>query len=110
MFRDRRFIPFLAAAGLALSACSHAVDIIQEKLKPYMGQPVSALFGRLGYPTRQDQIAGRKVYIWATGGTTEGTSYSCTIRVFVDAQDIIVSQDESGSWHGCGGYVQALNR
>jgi hypothetical protein len=63
----------------------------------------------LGYRTRQDLIAGRKVYVWFSGGMSEGTSYSCTIRVFVNEQDIITSWDGEGSLHGCGGYLERLN-
>jgi hypothetical protein len=63
MFRD---LPFVAAVGLALSAC--AMDMIKKGMTPYLGQPASALFSKLGYPTRQDQIAGKKFYIWTRGG------------------------------------------
>jgi hypothetical protein len=79
-------------------------------MKPYVGQPASALFKKLGFPTRQDQIAGQKVYVWATGQVVEGTSYGCTIRAIVGAQDIITQWDFQGNERGCGNYAMMLNR
>jgi hypothetical protein len=95
------------AVGLALSAC--AMDALSNRIKPYIGQPASVLFSKLGYPIREDHVAGKKFYVWAVGGMTEGTSYSCNIRVVVDEQDIIRSWDGYGSWKSCGDYIERLN-
>jgi hypothetical protein len=73
-----------------------------------MGQPASVLFSKLGYPTREDHVAGKKFYVWAVGGMTEGTSYSYNIRVVVDEQDVITSWDGYGSWKSCGDYIERL--
>jgi hypothetical protein len=44
-------------AALGLSAC--ATKTVNDKLKTYADQPASALIAKLGYPTRQDAIAGK---------------------------------------------------
>jgi hypothetical protein len=62
------------AASLALCACAGAM--IKEKMKPYVGQPASALIAKLGYPTREEQVAGQKVFVWSSGQVVEGTSYT----------------------------------
>jgi hypothetical protein len=105
---DRRLIPFLAAAGLALSAC--AGDAIKERMKVFVGLPASAVFSKLGYPQQQQEVAGKKIYAWTSGGMYRGTSHDCTFRVIVDAQDIITSWDVQGNEAQCGLYATALNR
>jgi hypothetical protein len=108
MFCDPRFIPVVAAAGLALSAC--AGDAIKERMKVFVGLPASAVFGKLGYPQQQQEVAGKKIYVWTSGGMYRGTSYDCTFRVIVDAQDIVTGWDVQGSEAQCGNYATALNR
>jgi hypothetical protein len=91
-----RFRAFWAMSlGIALSAC--ATDILKKGMTPYMGQPASALFSKLGFPTRQDEVAGTKIYVWTTGGMYKGSSVDCTFRVMVDAQDIITRWDVQGN-------------
>ena len=107
MFRDLHFLPVVAAAGLALSAC--AGDAIKERMKVFIGQPANAIFSKLGYPTRQDEVAGRKIYVWTSGGMYRGTSYDCTFRVNVDAQDIITGWDVQGNEAQCESFAQALS-
>jgi hypothetical protein len=74
----------------------------------YVGQPASVLIGRLGFPTRQDNVAGRKVYVWTAGQMVEGTSYACTIRAIVDDQDVINTWDYQGNEGGCRNYAAML--
>lgn len=76
----------------------------------YMGQPVSAVVERLGFPTSEQVIAGNKVYIWSTVRFDEGTSLSCKIRAIVDQQQIIIAWDLEGQEYGCAGYAARLNR
>lgn len=94
------------AIGFALSACAGAA--IKDKMPAYIGQPVSVLIGKLGFPTRQDTIAGQNVYIWTTGHMVEGTSYGCTIRAILDAQNIVSSWDYQGNEGGCAMYAANL--
>jgi hypothetical protein len=95
-------------AALTLAGC--AGSIIKDKMGAYVGQPASNLFGKLGYPTRDELVAGRKGYIWTTTYFDEGTSYQCKIRVFVDSADVIVGWDYEGNEGGCGRYAATLMR
>jgi hypothetical protein len=81
-------------------------------LKPYYGQPATALIAKLGYPTDQKTVADHKIYIWSTshlvgdeGGTTQ---YYCTIRAVLDPNDIITNFDWEGNLGGCDAYMQRL--
>jgi hypothetical protein len=74
----------------------------------YIGQPASALFNRLGLPTSEQTVAGRKVYIWNTSQLYEGTSVTCILRAIVDPQDIITDFDLSGTGGACGVYASRL--
>ena len=38
----------------------------------------------------------------------EGTSYACTIRAFVDNQDVIITWDFQGNEGGCANYASML--
>jgi hypothetical protein len=93
-------------AALALSGCAGAK--IKEQMPQYVGQPASALFAKLGYPTAEQTVAGSKVYIWSTTSLVDGTSYECKIRAIVDSRDIITSWDGEGNQGGCGRYASRL--
>jgi hypothetical protein len=94
------------AAGLAVAAC--AGQTIKDKLPAYMGQPIGALIAKLGFPTRQDMIAGQTVYVWTVNGMQEGTSYGCTIRAIVDAQNVMTRWDFQGNEGACTRYAASL--
>jgi hypothetical protein len=94
------------SACLALAAC--AGQAIKDKMPAYIGQPSSVLIGKLGFPTRQDTVAGRKVYIWTTSNLVDGTNYGCTIRAIVDDQDVIMTWDYQGNEGGCAHYASTL--
>jgi hypothetical protein len=81
---------------------------ILDKLPSYSGQPIGALVGKLGSPTRQDTVAGKTVYIWATGQAVDGASYICTIRATVDPQNTILATDFQGNEAGCSRYAAML--
>lgn len=94
------------AVCVAFSAC--AGQMIKDKLPAYVGQPINALIAKLGFPTRQDTIAGQTVYVWTTGGMVEGTSFGCTIRAIVDTQNVITRWDFQGNERGCANYASML--
>lgn len=101
-----RIVAFVTAIAVCLSAC--AGYAIKDKMSAYNGQPVSTLIDKLGFPTRQDTIAGQTVYIWTTGQMIEGTSYACTIRAILDSQNIITRWDYQGNEGGCARYASML--
>ena len=74
----------------------------------YIGRPVSDLINRLGFPTRQDTVAGRTVYVWTMGYLVEGTGYACTIRAILDQHNIVTSFDGYGNQGGCADYAAKL--
>ncbi|WEX79376.1 hypothetical protein PYH37_006266 (plasmid) [Sinorhizobium numidicum] len=125
-----------------LALISHAVAsgcTTMEDARPAMqglkGQPVQAAFAKLGYPDEEQNIAGRKIYVWHTSSsgtymvpttntattyvngqaiysTVEGTlmqSYedSCKLRLIASRGGII----EEWDWHdnnGCERYAAQL--
>jgi hypothetical protein len=93
-------------AALALSGCS--TGKIKEQMPQYVGQPASALFAKLGYPTSEQTVAGSKVYIWTTTHLVDGTNYGCKIRAIVDSREIITSWDGEGNQGGCAHYASRL--
>jgi hypothetical protein len=101
-----RSLVLTALAALGLGGCAGAM--IKERMTPYTGQPVSALFAKLGYPTAEQTLAGNKVYIWANTRFVEGTSYQCKIRAIVDSREIITSWDYEGNEGGCSQYAYRL--
>jgi hypothetical protein len=79
--------PHARARRFGLAAC--AGQTIKDKMPAYVGQPASVLITKLGFPTRQDSVAGQTVYVWTTGQVVEGTSYACTIRAILDSQNVV---------------------
>jgi len=81
-------------------------------LSPLVGMPASVAFDKLGFPTDERMIAGRKVYIWSksqivSSGGDVG-EFKCTVRIFVDASETITSSDWSGNLGGCASYMRRL--
>lgn len=95
-----------ALSVVALSAC--AGQTIKDRMPAYMGRPIDDLIAKLGFPTRQDSIAGQTVYVWSVSGMDEGTSYGCTIRAIIDAQSIVARWDYQGNEGACGRYAALL--
>jgi hypothetical protein len=69
-----------------------------------IGKPVSGLFARIGEPAGEGAVGGQTVYTWRTdrihergvgfiGSNSVYGSAVCTLRVFVDADDVIRSWD-----------------
>lgn len=99
---------WLLAVGLAVSLSACAGQTIKDKLPAYVGRPVDVLVSRIGFPTRQDTVAGQTVYIWTSGQMVEGTSYACTIRAILDTQNIVTRWDFQGNEGGCASYASML--
>lgn len=70
-------------------------------------QPASVAFSKLGYPTNEATVAGRKFYVWSRE-TNAMDAYSCKIRVFVDKDEIITDGDYDGNLGGCANYIDRL--
>ena len=128
----------VSAFILLLLAAACAFTTFDEELPKYVGRPVDSLVARLGYPSSELTIMGRKVYTWradttstsitpvtttATGTvgarmtpvTVTGTSYvpttehlSCVIRAAVNADNTIASVDYEGNNGACLRYSSRL--
>ena len=129
----------VAKAGtlvLLLAGC--AGEIIQKKMQPLIGFPVSHVFEKLGLPDAEDEVAGLKFYVWGTQASgsyplpqyNTGTIHSpygtstysyttylqhsynefCQIRVFVDSLDRVTTYDFKGNEGGCSVFADQLNR
>lgn len=97
-----------AAASLLVANC--AGRMIEQGMRSYAGQPISAVIAKLGFPTSEQVIAGAKVYVWSTVSFVDGSSFQCRIRAIVDAQEIISSWDYEGNEYGCANYARRLSR
>ena len=91
----------LVVIGLAGCAGQTIGNSTYVALPKYVGQPTDALVGKLGLPSGQDKIHGRRVYVWTTSNVVDGTNYSCTVHAMVDDQDIIITADFQGNEGGC---------
>ena len=127
------------AVILALFLAGCAGQIIQEKMQPMIGRPVSYVFGKLGWPDAESKIAGQKIFSWVTQtggsytlpqyntgtiynpcGSTSTYSYTtyhqhsynyfCIIRIFVDAEDRVTAYDFEGNEGGCSTFAKQLSR
>jgi hypothetical protein len=103
-----RGVWFALIAASVVTAC--ASQTIKEQMRSFLGQPVSTVIAKLGYPTEEQSLAGHKVYIWATGRMVEGTSYTCKIRAILDDQGIITTWDFEGNEGGCSRYASLLRQ
>lgn len=126
-----RRVPLLLAL-LVLAACATypPVDVGIATLR---GQPAQVAFSYLGLPDEERLIAGTRMYVWSEGGI--GTrpvyrpplrprhdpwflyeppfidvpySYACTLRLFVDARDVVTGGDVAGHGGGCGEFARLL--
>lgn len=123
------------ACALTLSGCM-SFSVLDAEMPKYQGRHIDTLVSKLGLPNAEQQIMGRKVYIWTTSmqhvsidpviSTTTGyigtrpismtsTSYqasssqlSCTIRVFVDNMNVINGSDYNGNNGACFTYSKRL--
>ena len=126
------------AGTLALLLAGCAAGIIEEKMQPMIGEPASLVFEKLGIPDAEDEVAGRKFYVWATqnsgsilfpqqnigtvypGYRTSTYTYTtfvpiaynhvCRIRIFVDPTDRITTYDFEGNEGGCSTFATRLSR
>jgi len=114
----------LVMVFLVMAGCT-SFSVLEQEFPKFKGKPVSNLVDRWGYPNAEQSIMGRKVYIWSTSGsypsttptittgyvgsvpvtitntTLASTNQSCTVRVFVDAQDIVTAGDYDGNNGAC---------
>lgn len=116
---------------------SDPAPIISQELNMVAGEPVNVLYSKLGHPTYEGKVAGNKFYAWTYStnmlvpsfATTNGygtfgqqpfnyseSSYgvggvaqlSCTLRIFVNKQDLIGDRDIHGPRGACQYFAERL--
>jgi hypothetical protein len=90
-------------ALLLLAGCSTMGDF-SSGMNTLVGQPAETAFARLGYPERQEQIAGRTIYYY---GTDHAQGASCAFKLVTEG-GIVRSWDGIGNAAGCDLYLKGL--
>ena len=88
-------------AALLLLGCAHR-SLLQEEADKFVGQPVSAVTAKIGFPTEEHEVGGARLYVWSSatdrGESTQGV---CTLRATVRGRDRII---------GLGGHRRPVRR
>ena len=69
----------------------------------FRGKPLSSALTRLGYPTPEQSIAGKKLIIWESAGVL------CRVTLEVDSQNIVTGTQIDGNQTACVNWGQARN-
>jgi hypothetical protein len=95
-----------ALIALLLAGCA-TTGGFSTGMDGLIDQPVAVAFQRLGYPDRQEAIAGKTVYYY---GTDHERGPSCAFKVVADQGGIIRAWDGIGNAAGCSLYIKGLRR
>jgi hypothetical protein len=73
------------------------------------GQPLSVVIAKIGLPTDERTVGGKKVYVWGTPGTPvkDPREKKCQIRATMNG-DVIESFDYEGDESLCERYAARL--
>jgi hypothetical protein len=98
------------AAGCA----AHFERVMTEDLNQFTGKDIHVAIAKLGYPSKEDTIAGDHIYRWGinVGSASIGTSTGilgmskteatgCMIDLVVDSANIVTRTSWSGSKSAC---------
>lgn len=112
-----------------LSAC--ASSPVGPGLQALQGKNIRTAIDHLGYPDYEQEIVGDKVYTWSTreivtdvypvathhgrrgGGyryVPDTYTYSCTIKIITDQNDVIKTSQAASRSGGCSTYNRAFDR
>lgn len=95
----------LPVLTLLLCGCATLGDF-SAGMNALIGQPQQVAFQRLGYPDRQETVAGRTVYYY---GADHDHGPSCAFKLVTEA-GIVRAWDGIGNASGCGIYLGGLRR
>jgi hypothetical protein len=121
----------IALAALGIAGCTTFQDV-ENNLRVFKGQPLDYAIEQIGLPSRELNIAGRKVYIWenASSGSymsqapmttttrvgfqtvntygsvpvVQNYSYECKISMEVDKSNVVSRIEYEGNLGGCERY------
>jgi hypothetical protein len=110
-------IHFLAGFVLlaAIAGCAaHFERAMTEDLNPFVGKDIHVAIGKLGYPAKEETIAGDHIFRWGVnvGSASIGTSNGilgmsktkvtgCLIDLVVDNANIVTRTSWSGTKSSC---------
>lgn len=92
---------YMVLSALLLAGCSTLGPSISESgaaISAYEGGPVSAVIDRIGYPDREEKIAGKTVYFW---GQDMETGPSCVWKVVTEDDGTVIDGSVYGNIYGC---------
>jgi hypothetical protein len=103
------------ATLLAIAGCAaHFERAMTEDLNRFVGKDIHVAIGELGYPAREDTIAGDHIFRWGinVGSASIGTSNGilgmsktkatgCMIDLVVDNTNIVTRTSWSGTKSSC---------
>jgi hypothetical protein len=96
----------VAAMGVFVAACAGTV---KEGMSRLQGQPLSVVIAKIGVPSDERTVAGKKVYIWGPpeplqkGSKEKGCQFRATMN-----GDVIESFDYEGDEKLCQRYAERL--
>jgi len=90
---------FLLVALLLSGCAAFSLQPLTAKLASLKGQPVETAFHQLGYPDRQEVIAGRTVYYWGDDRS------SCSVKIVATPDGKVDMGSIYGSPAGCGRFL-----
>lgn len=96
----------LAGIALFLGGCAYGASALNG-LDQFVGNDAQAVFSAIGYPDRQESIAGNTVYHW---GTDQPQGPSCTVKVVAAPTGKVLETDAYGNAIGCDRYAAGLKR
>lgn len=121
---------------LAASACVSFAEM-EEELEEFKGRHINVAVAKLGAPTSERVIPGKKMYAWVRRETrhkssektvkpteffgwretnvpkrttivSKNVTYTCRINLYVDTSDIVVSYSVDGDLQTCQVYANRL--
>jgi hypothetical protein len=87
----------------------------------FVGKDIHVAIAKLGYPGKEETIAGDHIYRWAMNGggramtgaagpiaVTDMTVYGCSIDLVVDASNMVTRGNWAGDRKSCGNFEDRL--
>ena len=90
--------------GLLLTSCS-TTKVMNNVMNSWKGSYISEVINQWGYPDAQQEIAGKKLYIWdesitalyTFSGSISGGTWSCKRILEVNDEEKVISWQWSGN-------------
>tara|TARA_B100001142_G_C13975796_1_gene516725 strand:+ start:136 stop:549 length:414 start_codon:yes stop_codon:yes gene_type:complete len=88
-------IVLLLSTILFLPSCFATFTELQNGLDKHQGLSLNTLIDRIGFPTAQQNIAGRKLYVWDTSNTV-----TMSMPTTSNTSGTVTSGTSSGTYSG----------